>query len=59
MAPWHCCFLAVWGRAFVHGHAALAKIFTLGPEPLRGAHRVTGLAGDRAAHWGLLLAPRD
>ncbi len=50
--------LAVWGGQFVHGHAALAKIFTLGPEPLAWGLIVYGLAASVLPIW-LLLAPRD
>src|SRR5882762_615622 len=49
--------LAVWGGQFVHGHAALAKIFTLGPEQLAWGIIVYGLVASVLPIW-LLLAPR-
>ncbi len=50
--------LAVWGGQFVHSHAAWAKVFTLGAEPLAWAILAYGLAASVLPVW-LLLAPRD
>jgi len=50
--------LAVWGGKFVHGHAQLARSFTMGAEPLAWAIILYGLAASVLPVW-LLLAPRD
>jgi carbon starvation protein len=50
--------LAVWGGQFVHEHAALSKVFTLGAEPLAWSVILYGLAASVFPVW-LLLAPRD
>src|SRR5450432_4215388 len=50
--------LSVWGGQFVHGHENLAKIFTLGKEPLAWSIILYGLAASVLPVW-LLLAPRD
>jgi carbon starvation protein len=50
--------LAVWGGQFVHGHAGLAKVFTLKKEWLAWAIIAYGFAASVLPVW-LLLAPRD
>ncbi len=50
--------LAVWGGQFVHGNAALSRIFTVSAEPVAWAIIIYGLAASVLPVW-LLLAPRD
>ena len=50
--------LAVWGGQFVHGHAGLAKAFTLEPKALAEAIIGYGFAASILPVW-LVLAPRD
>jgi carbon starvation protein len=50
--------LSVWGGQFVHSHAGLAKVFTLGAEPLAWSIVLYSLAASVLPVW-LLLAPRD
>jgi carbon starvation protein len=50
--------LAVWGGKYVYETASLARVFTLGAEPLAWALIVYGLAASVLPVW-LLLAPRD
>jgi carbon starvation protein len=50
--------LAVWGGQFVHGHAELARVFTLEAEPLAWSIILYGFAASVLPVW-LLLAPRD
>src|SRR6266404_3503920 len=50
--------LAVWGGQFVHGHADLARAFTLEAEPLAWSIILYGFAASVLPVW-LLLAPRD
>lgn len=50
--------LAVWGGQYVHGHAGLAKVFTLKDETLAWSVIFYGLMASILPVW-LLLAPRD
>lgn len=50
--------LAVWGGQFVHGHADVAKLFTVGQKPLACGLIVYGFAASVLPVW-LVLAPRD
>jgi carbon starvation protein len=50
--------LAVWGGQFVHGHAELARVFTLKADGLAWGIIAYGLAASVLPVW-LLLAPRD
>jgi carbon starvation protein len=50
--------LAVWGGKFAYEYPPLARVFTLGAEPLAWAIIAYGLAASVLPVW-LLLAPRD
>ena len=50
--------LAVWGGQYVYHHPALARLFSLGKEPIAWSIILYGLAASVLPVW-LLLAPRD
>jgi carbon starvation protein len=50
--------LAVWGGQYVYHHPALARLFSVGKEPIAWSIIFYGLAASVLPVW-LLLAPRD
>ena len=50
--------LAVWGGQYVYHHPVLARLFSLGKEPIAWSVILYGLAASVLPVW-LLLAPRD